>query len=367
MVNRSIASLFRLGAAATLVVLGSTALLQVGGAIGTGASPVIHVTYGWGNNNFGDLGDGQPDTNIGPDSCGLLHTACALTPVQMSLPAGVTGTAIAAGKDMSYAIGSDGNLYASGENEVGQLGDGTNTGPDVCAQPPPFGNVPCSTVPVQVSLPPGVAPTAVAAGGNESGYAIGSDSHLYAWGFNADGELGDGTTTNTDTPVQVSLPSGVAATAIAGGGRTGYAIGSNGKLYAWGDNTYGELGDGTTTSSDTPVQVSLPTGVTATAIAGSDETGYAIGSNGKLYAWGFNSDGELGDGTTSNSETPVQVSLPTGVTATASPAVAEPGTPSAQTGSSTPGASATMASSEPALAPVVSAAPPRCWSCSPLV
>jgi Regulator of chromosome condensation (RCC1) repeat len=212
----------------------------------------------------------------------------------MSLPAGVTGTAIAAGQDTSYAIGSDRNLSASGENEVGQLGDGTDTGPDVCTQPLGLPNEPCSTVPVRVSLPSGVTLTAIAAG-YESGYAIGSDSHLYAWGANSDGERGDGTTTNADTPVQVSLPTGVTATAIAGGNSTAYAIGSSGKLCAWGENNDGQLGNGTTSSSDTPVQVSLPTGVRAKALAGGSNTGYAIGSDGKLYSWGFNADGELGD------------------------------------------------------------------------
>ena len=314
MVNRSIAVLFRLGAAAAVVV-GTTALLQVGGSIPTGANPVNHSPYGWGNNVFGDLGVGSPDNNTGPDTCGALQP-CSWAPVQMSLPPGVTGTASAAGQDMSYAIGSDGNLFASGENEVGQLGDGTITGPDECTEPLRLPNEPCSTVPVQVSLPSGVTPTAIAAG-YESGYVIGSDSHLYAWGANSAGELGDGTTTDADAPVQVLLPTGVTAKAIAGGNSTAYAIGSNGKLYAWGDNNDGQLGNGTTTSSDTPVQVSLPTGVTAAAITGGYYSGYAVGSDGKLYSWGDNTYGELGNGTTSSSDTPVQVSLPTGVTATA--------------------------------------------------
>src|ERR1700722_8987360 len=315
MVNRSIASLFRVGAAATLVGLGTTGLSQVGGAPPAGTIPVSHFVDGWGNNIFGDLGVGTPDNNTGPDTCGTVQP-CSWTPVQMSLPTGVTAIAAAAGQDMSYAIGSNGNLYASGQNEVGQLGNGTDVGPDVCTQALGLPNQPCSTVPVRVSLPSSVTPTAIAAG-YESGYAIGSDSHLYAWGANSAGELGDGTTTEVDAPVQVSLPTGVTAKAIAGGNSTAYAIGSNGKLYAWGDNNDGQLGNGTTIRSDTPVQVSLPTGVTPMAIAGGYHSGYAVGSDGKLYSWGENTYGELGDATTTSSDTPVQVSLPTGVTATA--------------------------------------------------
>ena len=285
MVNRSISALFGLCAVAAVVVLGTTALLQVSGATPAGASPAIHLAFGWGSNIFGDLGVGTPDNNTGPDTCGPF-TPCAWTPAQMSLPAGVTGTAIAAGLHMSYAIGSDGNLYASGLNDDGELGDGTNTGPDVCTQPLGLPSKPCSTVPVQVLLPSGVSPTVVAAG-YESGYAIGSDGKLYAWGENLYGELGTGTATGpdscstvpcSDTPVQVSLPTGVTAVAIAAGASTGYAIGSDQKLYAWGYNGDGELGDGPVVGPDIcdngmpcstiPVQVLLPTGVTATAIAG---------------------------------------------------------------------------------------------------
>jgi hypothetical protein len=140
-----------------------------------------------------------------------------------------------------------------------------------------------------------------------------------SWGLGADGELGNGTTTYAQTtPVSVSLPAGVTARAIAAGVLTGYAIGSDGNLYAWGYGPDGELGNGTETlPQTTPVTVSLPAGVTPKAIAAGQFTGYAIGSDGSLYAWGFGADGELGNGTETLAQTtPVTVSLPTGVVPT---------------------------------------------------
>ncbi len=102
---------------------------------------------------------------------------------------------------------------------------------------------------------------------------------------------------------------------MSGGGGFAYAIGSDGHEYAWGNGTSGQLGNGGTTNSSTPVLVSLPAGVTPTAISGSYFSGYATGSDGKLYAWGGNNEGELGNGSTLPSSTPVVVSLPPGSTA----------------------------------------------------
>jgi alpha-tubulin suppressor-like RCC1 family protein len=372
MVDRSIATLSRLCASGVLVVLGTTALLQITGATPAVAAGSSDGIYGWGSTptleslpvgvtplavaagwtNGYAIGS---DANLyawGPNINGSLPigevAVDATTPVVVSLPAGVTPTAIAGSFDAGYAIGSDGILYAWGWNGQGELGIGNHAGPDACpvngfGQPGPTG--PCAATPVKVDLPPGVTPTAIATSGEtesqpSSAYAIGSNGKLYAWGDNSSGQLGDGNTSESDAPVVVSLPSGVTPTAIAGGTQGAYAIGSDGKLYAWGENGVGALGNGTTTSSDTPVVVSLPPGVTPKIISGGGGAvngfGYMVGSDGNLYAWGYNGNGELGDGTTTGPEictvtlpppfvseqfpcstTPVRVSLPPSVTATA--------------------------------------------------
>ena len=177
-----------------------------------------------------------------------------------------------------------------------------------------------SSTPVPVSSLTGV--TAIAAG-NNTGYALTSDGHVWAWGANAGGALGNGSSvSSSSTPVQVSGPSGVTAIA-GGGGSNGYALTSDGSVWAWGSNFDGELGNGTSgqnASSATPVQVSGLSGVTAIAgggVGGGGGDGYALTSSGSVWAWGYGNDGELGNNTNSSSATPVQVSGLSGVTAIA--------------------------------------------------
>ncbi|WP_050564968.1 RCC1 domain-containing protein [Salinispora oceanensis] len=262
----------------------SPAIAQHGLAATPDASDTI---LAWGDNNDGELGDGT--------------TTDSSTPVEVSLPAGTTITAIAAGHDHSLAVTSAGTALAWGDNRFGQLGDETTTD---------------SITPVDVSLPVGTTVTAIAAGDDHS-FAVTSAGTALAWGDNDRGELGDGTTTRSSTPVPISLPAGTTVTAIAGGIAHGLALTSAGAVLAWGLNSDGQLGDGTTTDSSTPVEVSLPAGTTVTAIAAGSLHSLAVTSAGTVLTWGLNADGQLGDGTTTDSSTPVEVSLPAGTTVTA--------------------------------------------------
>jgi hypothetical protein len=126
---------------------------------------------------------------------------------------------------------------------------------------------------------------------------------------------------------------GVGLMALGAWSSLASADGGSGSLLAWGYNGYGELGDGTTTSSSVPVAVSagaIPPGTTITQVAAGVGHSVALSSTGQLYAWGYNADGELGDGTTTNSNVPVAVSagaIPPGATARKSRWQRSPGRP----------------------------------------
>jgi hypothetical protein len=124
----------------------------------------------------------------------------------------------------------------------------------------------------------GVAIGALQAGLSEGAWA--DAQPYYSWGFGGFGELGNGTNNNSLTPGAVALPGG-APRDIAAGEATGYAITSTGHIDAWGFNNDGELGNGSTTTTNAPVQVSMPGGVTPNLIAGGQLDGYAGGSDGK--------------------------------------------------------------------------------------
>ncbi|MFB9238252.1 RHS repeat-associated core domain-containing protein [Plantactinospora siamensis] len=260
-----------------------TGISGISGGLYTGYAVRSDGTaWAWGYNTYGGLGNG--------------NTTDSSTPVQVKNLTGVT--AVAGASFTGLAVRSDGTAWAWGDGYHGALGNGGTAD---------------SYTPVQVKNLTGV--TAVA-GMGEGAYALRSDGTVWAWGYGADGELGNGTTADAATPVQVSGLTKVRAIAEAVGSQTGYALKSDGTVWAWGDNYFGQLGNNSTAArSLTPVQVSGLTGVTA--IAAQSSGGYALKSDGTVWAWGYNASGQLGNGTTTNSKVPVKVSGLSGATAIA--------------------------------------------------
>jgi alpha-tubulin suppressor-like RCC1 family protein len=185
-----------------------------------------------------------------------------------------------------------GRAYAWGDNPYGQLADG-----GTLSRPVPH---------VVAGFPAGVAVVAASAG-DKHALAVCSDGKVYAWGDNARGQLGDGTTASRPSPAPVlGLPDGVSITAVSAGGGHSLALGANGKVYAWGRNSSGQLGDGTNVSRSTPSPVaSLPDGIPVTGIAAGRNHSLAVTSDGRVYAWGDNRSGQLGDKTSSSRTLPV--------------------------------------------------------------
>ncbi len=143
--------------------------------------------------------------------------------------------------------------------------------------------------------------------------ALLANGTVMAWGSNLSGQLGDGGATSSSTPVPVSELT--SAKAIAAGANHSLALLDDGTVVAWGSNESGELGDGGEENSVVPVPVSGLSGVTA--IAAGSEYSLALLANGTVMAWGYNEDGQLGDGKTVNSDVPVAVHGLSGVTAIA--------------------------------------------------
>ena len=274
--------------------------------------------YAWGYNYYGQLGDGTRDDKHAP-----VRVRTPDRSTYPDLPADFTYLQVSAGAQHSLALGSDGNAYAWGYNYSGQLGDGTTT-----EQHAPV-RVKTPDRKTYPDLPADFTYLQVSAGLHYS-LAVGSDGNAYAWGLNDHGQLGDGTSSSyRNAPVRVrtpdrntypDLPKDFTYLQVSAGTYHSLALGSDGNVYAWGYNSEGQLGDGTTSDRNAPVRVKtpdrktypdLPADFTYLQVSAGQYHSLALGSDGNVYAWGYNSDGRLGDGTTGgNRYTPVRVKTP---------------------------------------------------------
>ena len=225
-------------------------------------------------------------------------TQDSAVPVQVLKLSGVAD--IAAGGGHSLALLRNGEVYAWGKNDSGQLGNGCTV------------NVDCKDSTVRVQVRRGGQPLrdviAVAAGFSHS-MALTSRGNVWAWGNNSSGQLGDLTTISRSNPEYVQSFIGILAgvRTIAAGGSHSLAALANGSLRAWGNNTFGQLGDGTFNFKTLAFPVQIVSGITGVA-AGSWHS-FARKVDGTVFAWGRNNRGQLGDGGFGDSNLPLQVSM----------------------------------------------------------
>ena len=278
------------------------------------------AVYAWGVNSYGELGDGRLtpyetravkvdfppgvrikslanpmpfDAGVAIDSTGhawgwglnavddlCLSGLVNSRPEQLQL----SGVTLATGARTHALFDSSGTVYACGSGDAGELGNGSTSA--------------SSTPAAVLGLPSGVKVTALTSSWEGSG-ALLADGDYYNWGYNAAGQLGNGSTANSAVPVKVGLPGPVRQVFQGGSGpRNGQtvAILRDGDTWAWGDNDRGQLGIGTVISSDAPVTVHVPKDVTFVAVSSGGYASYGIDSTGRLWAWGDNRSGQLGTG-----------------------------------------------------------------------
>ncbi len=253
--------------------------------------------YAWGANDKGQLGNNSKKESLVPvavDTSGILS--------------GKNITRVSAGGNFSMALSYNGKIYAWGNNAHGQLGNNS---------------LKESLVPVAVDTTgalSGKTITDVAAGGLQFALALSSEGNVYAWGDNEYGQLGNGSTDDSNIPVAVKksgeagVKSGIfkdkKIIAIAAGYKHALALTSKGKVYAWGANDRGELGNGSMQDEPAPVAVDTTGaiyGVKMVAIAAGTDFSLALASDGFVYAWGANSYGQLGNQIKADENTPMVV------------------------------------------------------------
>ena len=253
-------------------VAGGTNWKQVsGGADHTAAVKTDGTLWTWGANAFGRLGDNT--------------IASRLSPVT-TVGGGTDWKQVSGGADHTAAVKTDGTLWTWGSNGTGMLGDNTTS-----SRSSPVTTAGGGTNWKQVS------------GGYYHTAAVKTDGTLWTWGANAFCQLGDYTTSNRSSPV-TTAGAGTDWKQVSAGGYHTAAVKTDGTLWTWGYNLYSQLGDNTMTNRLSPVKT-VGGGTNWKQVACGYRHTAAVKTDGTLWVWGYNNFGQLGDNTTSTRSSPV--------------------------------------------------------------
>lgn len=282
--------------------LAGKTITDIGGSSNMSCAIASGQIYCWGQNAWGQVGNNTTSNVLTP-------TAVTTGNTSTTLPTNYTATNLSTSGSKSYLMCAivSGKAFCWGQNDIGSVGDGTTT---------------------QRLIPTKVDDSGVLAGKtvtsiSQDGYysnATGGFAHVcavasgnvYCWGDNTTGQIGDGSTTNRTTPVAVST-SGVLNGKTIDDVQVGLrhsCVRTGGAVYCWGYNSFGQVGDNSTSTRTTPVMVYQQTtalnGSNVVSIAAGANRGCAVINDGRTFCWGLNNTGQIGDGTTTNRSIPTE-------------------------------------------------------------
>jgi alpha-tubulin suppressor-like RCC1 family protein len=241
--------------------------------------------YCWGDNRYGELGDGS--------------TTSSGIPVRVA--GGHSFATISVGENLTCALGTDAVGYCWGSGSYGGLGVGAV--PDLCYDQLGRNGAPCAMLPTP--LAGGMTYASVDASVFAGGCAVTTSGDAYCWGDNEFGAVGDGTVTSSPSPVRVVGAS--AFTSISAGWTHSCGVVAGGSIYCWGSNRYGELAADTSTVYTSFTARLVVGGADWAAVTAKNDATCAVSVERHLFCWGNNFYGRLGDGTTSNRDVPTLV------------------------------------------------------------